>query len=62
MLVTTIGALVYKTYSFVTADKPNIMLATIAVILIILAIFLAFTALVSAIRARATITSKRADD
>jgi len=60
MLLTTIGALVYKTYSFVTAEKTNIMLATIAVILIILAIFLALMALVSAIRARDAIARKRA--
>jgi carbon starvation protein len=55
MLVTTIGALVYKTYGFVTAEDPNIMLATTAVILIILAIFLAYTALVTAARARRTV-------
>jgi carbon starvation protein len=52
MLVTTIGALVYETYSFVTAEEPNIMLATIAVVLIILAVFLAYTGLVTAVRAR----------
>jgi carbon starvation protein len=62
MLVTTIGALVYKTYGFVTAEEPNIMLATIAVILIILAIFLAVMALVSAIRARKMVPSKQAGD
>ncbi|HUS71658.1 MAG TPA: carbon starvation CstA family protein [Sedimentisphaerales bacterium] len=62
MLVTTIGALVYKTYSFVTAEKANIMLATVAVILIILAIFLALMALVSAIRARAAIADKQAGE
>jgi carbon starvation protein len=52
MLVTTIGALVYEIYSFVTAEEPNIMLATIAVVLIILAVFLAYTGLVTAVRAR----------
>jgi carbon starvation protein len=60
MLVTTIGALIYKTYSFITAEKANILLATISVILIILAIFLAFTALVTAIRARTPVASRRA--
>ncbi len=59
MLITTIGALVYKTYSFITAEKANIMLATISVILIILAIFLSVTGLVSAIRARTAIAGKR---
>ena len=59
MLVTTIGALVYKTYSFITAEKANIMLATISVILIILAIFLSVTGLVSDMRARAAIAAQR---
>ncbi|MHC4497580.1 MAG: carbon starvation CstA family protein [Planctomycetota bacterium] len=58
MLVTTIGALVYKTYSFITAEEPKILLATIAVILIILALFLAYTALVTAIRARKTVSNR----
>ncbi len=49
MLVTTIGALGYETYSFVTADRPNITLAIIAVILIILAVFLTQTALATAV-------------
>ena len=62
MLVTTIGALVYKTHSFITAEKANIMLATISVILIILAIFLSTTGLVSAIRARAAIAGERTDE
>ncbi len=62
MLVTTIGALVYKTYSFITAEKPNILLATISVILIILAIFLSVTGLVSAIRARTAVAGRRADE
>jgi carbon starvation protein len=62
MLVTTIGALVYKTYSFITAEKANIMLATISVILIILAIFLSVTGLVSAIRARTAIAVKRSGE
>lgn len=59
MLVTTIGALVYKTYSFATAEQPDIMLATIAVILIILAIFLAYTALITIIRTRRATAGKR---
>lgn len=59
MLVTTIGALVYKTYSFITAEKANIMLATISVILIILAIFLSVTGLVSAVRARTAVAGRR---
>ena len=45
MLMTTIGALVYNTYCFITADKPNILLATIDVVLIVLALFLAYTPL-----------------
>ncbi|MHC4647557.1 MAG: carbon starvation CstA family protein [Planctomycetota bacterium] len=52
MLVTTIGALVYNAHSFITAEEPNIMLATIAVVLIILALFLAYTALATAARTR----------
>jgi carbon starvation protein len=56
MLATTIGALVYKTHSFITAEKPNIMLATITIILIILAIFLAYTALATVIKLRKTTT------
>jgi carbon starvation protein len=59
MLVTTIGALVYKTYSFATAEKPDIMLATIAVILIILAIFLAYTALTTIIKTTRATTGRR---
>jgi carbon starvation protein len=52
MLLTTIGALVYKTHSFITAEEPNIMLATISVILIILALFLAYTAVVTVIKVK----------
>ena len=62
MLVTTIGALVYKTYSFITAEKANILLATISVILIILAIFLSVTGLVSAIRARTAVAGRKTDE
>ena len=62
MLITTIGALVYKTYSFLTAEKANILLATISVILIILAIFLSVTGLVSAIRARTAVAGRMADE
>jgi len=59
MLATTIGALVYKTYSFATAEQPDIMLATIAVILIILAVFLAYTALTTIIRTRRATAGRR---
>jgi carbon starvation protein len=52
MLVTTIGALVYSTYGFITADTPNILLAVIDVVLIILAIFLAYTAVMTILRTR----------
>ncbi len=52
MLLTTIGALVYNTYGFVTADKPNVLLATIDVILIVLAIFLAYMALITVLKAK----------
>jgi len=55
MLATTIGALIYNTYGFVSAEKPNIMLAAINIILIILAIFLTYTALVAVTKARKTI-------
>jgi carbon starvation protein len=47
MLITTIAALVYNTYGFVTAETPNVMLAVIDVVLIILAVFLAYTAIVT---------------
>ncbi len=57
MLITTVAALIYKTYSFVTAEEPNIMLATVAVILIILSIFLAYTAFITIIRARKSATA-----
>lgn len=58
MLLTTIGALVYKTHSFITAEQPNIMLATISVILIILALFLAYTAAVTIVKVK----KRTADD
>ncbi len=58
MLLTTIGALVYNTYCFVSADKPNILLATIDVILIVLAIFLAYTALVTVTGARKNLSGQ----
>jgi carbon starvation protein len=44
MLITTLAALIYNTYGFLTAETPNILLATIDIILIILAIFLVYTA------------------
>ena len=56
MLITTIGALVYNTYIFITAEKPNVMLAIIAVILIFLAIFLAYTAVVTVAKARKAVS------
>ncbi|MHC4285480.1 MAG: carbon starvation CstA family protein [Planctomycetota bacterium] len=62
MLVTTIGALVYKTYIFLTAEKANILLATISVVLIILAIFLSVTGLVNAVRARTAVAGRRTDE
>ncbi len=40
MLVTTMGAMIYKTYTFLTADQPKILLAAIAVLLMIMAVFL----------------------
>jgi len=52
MLVTTVAALIYNAYTFVTAERPNIPLAIIAVILIILATFLAYTALFTVIKSR----------
>jgi len=56
MLVTTLAALLYQTYTFLTADKPNILLAVIAVILIVLAVFLSRTALVTVIAVRRQIS------
>ena len=61
MLATTVAALVYKTYSFVTAEEPNIMLAVIALILIILAVFLTYTALGIAVKARRTSYKQQGD-
>ncbi|MHC4685455.1 MAG: carbon starvation CstA family protein, partial [Planctomycetota bacterium] len=58
MLVTTIAALAYEAYSFATAEKPNFLLAVIAVILIFLAVFLAYTALVTVVRARKNIAQQ----
>lgn len=58
MLVTTTGALIYNTYSFITADEPNILLATIDVILIALAVFLAYTGFVTVTRARKAAAGK----
>jgi carbon starvation protein len=54
MLTTTIGALVYNTYEFVSAEKPSIMLAAIDIILIVLAISLTYMALVAVAKARKT--------
>jgi len=62
MLLTTIGALVYNTYCFVSADKPNILLATINVILIVLAIFLAYTALVTVLKAKKKLAAELRQD
>jgi len=59
MLVTTIAALLYETYTFLTAEKPNILLAAIAVILIILAVFLARTALAAVVAVRRQRTDVR---
>lgn len=47
MLVTSIGALVYQMHGFITADEPNITLASIAGVLIVLAVFLSYTAAVN---------------
>lgn len=52
MLVTTIGALIYQAYTFSTAEKPNYLLAVVAVILIFLALFLSYMALVAVGRIR----------
>jgi len=46
MLVTTLGALVYQTYGFMTADEPKIMLAAVAVILFVLAVFMLVQSLI----------------
>jgi len=58
MLVTTIAALVYETHTFITAEKPNFMLAAVAVLLIVLAVFLAYTAVVTVVKARKTMPAK----
>ncbi len=52
MLITTITALVYNTYIFITAETPNVLLAVINVILIILAVFLAYTAVNTVVKTR----------
>jgi carbon starvation protein len=62
MLVTTIAALAYQAYSFSTAEKPNFLLAVIAVILIFLAVFLAYTALVTVVRARKNMAQQERKD
>ncbi|MHC4595799.1 MAG: carbon starvation CstA family protein, partial [Planctomycetota bacterium] len=62
MLVTTIAALAYEAYSFATAEKPNFLLAVIAVILIFLAAFLAYTALVTVVRARKNMAQQERKD
>ena len=54
MLVTTIAALVYQIYGFVTAKEPNVLLAAVAVVLIILAVFLTHIAVVKIIEAKTT--------
>lgn len=58
MLVTTIAALVYETHTFITAEKPNFMLAAVAVLLIVLAVFLAYTAVVTVVKARKTMPGR----
>ncbi len=40
MLFTTIGAMIYNIYGFITAEKPKILLTTIAIILLLMAFFL----------------------
>lgn len=62
MLITTIAALGYQAYSFATAEKPNFLLAVIAVILIFLAVFLAYTALVTVVRARKNMAQQERKD
>ena len=39
ILLTTIGALVYQCYGFLTAREPKVLLASISVVLIVLALF-----------------------
>jgi len=58
MLITTLAALVYNIYGFVTAETPNIMLAIINVVLIILAVFLTYTALIHIGRTKRNIISQ----
>ena len=50
MLTTTIAALVYNIYIFVGAEKPNIMLTAISIILIGLALFLTYTAAATSVK------------
>ncbi len=45
MLITTMGAMTYKIYLFLTADEPKILLAGIAIILMIMAVFLSIQSL-----------------
>jgi len=58
MLITTLGALVYNTYCFITAEEPNILLAVIDAVLIVLAIFLAYTAFLTIQRTRKKVSVK----
>jgi len=39
ILITTLGALVYQCYGFLTAEEPKVLLAAISVVLIVLAGF-----------------------
>ncbi len=40
IFITTIGAMVYNIYCFVTADEPKILLTGIAIVLLIMAVFM----------------------
>ncbi len=47
MLITTMGAMIYKTYTFLTAEQPKILLACVAIILMVMAVFLSVQSIIA---------------
>ena len=58
MLLTTIAALVYNARTFLSAEKPSIMLATITLVLIVLALFVTASAIVTIVRIKSAASHK----
>ncbi|MBW2459043.1 MAG: carbon starvation protein A, partial [Deltaproteobacteria bacterium] len=52
MLVTTMAALVYQSYTFLTADEPEILLAVVAIVLMALGLVVLFQGIAALRRAR----------